>query len=256
MANAARSTSRISSRRSLPDSVTLRAVLFDWGGTLTWFHSVDMIDGWRVAAQVLAPDRVEEVAEALLAAEHEVWARTTSTLRSATTAEVLRNASAVTGLPVDDVLHDQAILSYLEHWAPTTRARADAQPTLEALRARGLHTGLLSNTHWPQQVHEEWLQRDGLLHLLDARIYTSDLEHVKPHPDAFGALLDAVGVAAADAVFVGDRLHDDISGAAALGMRTIWVRNDAVPKTDATPDAVIDDLKELLDVVDDWRQAG
>ncbi|HMC67797.1 MAG TPA: hypothetical protein VKJ07_01475, partial [Mycobacteriales bacterium] len=71
----------------------MQAVLFDWGGTLTTFHSIDMIDGWRMAAQVLAPDRVDEVAAALLAAEDDVWARTTSTLRSATTAEVLRDAS-------------------------------------------------------------------------------------------------------------------------------------------------------------------
>jgi len=236
--------------------VPIEAVLFDWGGTLTWFHSIDMIDGWRAAAQVLAPDRVDEVAGALLAAENEVWARTTSTLRSATTAEVLRNATVATGLPVDDVLHDEAILSYLEHWGPTTRAREDAQPVLEALRSRGLRTGLLSNTHWPQHVHEEYLRRDGLLHLLDARVYTSDLQHVKPHPEAFNALLAAVGVAATDAVFVGDRLHDDIGGAAALGMRTVWVRNDAVPKADVVPDAVIGDLKELLDVVDSWCQEG
>lgn len=236
--------------------MTVRAVLFDWGGTLTWFHSVDMIDGWRVAAEVLAPDRVDEVARALLAAEQEVWARTTSTLRSATTAEVLRNASTATGLAVDAVLHDKAILRYLDHWAPTTRARADARPTLEAVRARGLRTGLLSNTHWPHQVHEEWLQRDGLLPLLDARVYTSDLEHVKPHPEAFNALLRAVDVAPAEAVFVGDRLHDDISGAAALGMRTVWVRNDAVPTAEVDPDAEIDGLTELVDVVDAWRLVG
>jgi hypothetical protein len=36
----------------------IEAVLFDWGGTLTTFHNVDMIDAWRVAAEVLAPDRV------------------------------------------------------------------------------------------------------------------------------------------------------------------------------------------------------
>ena len=58
---------------------------------------------------MLAPDRVDEVAEALLAAEREVWARTTSTMRSATTAEVLRNASDAAGLPVEEALHDKAI---------------------------------------------------------------------------------------------------------------------------------------------------
>jgi putative hydrolase of the HAD superfamily len=234
----------------------IEAVLFDWGGTLTRFHSVDMIDAWRVAAEVLAPDRADEVAAALLAAEHEVWSRTTSSLRSATTAEVLRNASEAVGLPVDEVLHDDAIVRYLEHWAPSTGARGDARTVLHALRDRGLRTGLLSNTHWPRQVHEEWLERDGLLHLLDARVYTSDLEHVKPHPDAFGALLDAVGVQPAHAVFVGDRLHDDVSGAAALGMRTVWVRNDAVPKADVEPNAVIDELTELVAVVDGWCQRG
>ena len=234
----------------------IRAVLFDWGGTLTTFHSVDMIDAWRVAAEVLAPERADEVAAALLDAEREVWARTTSSLRSATTAEVLRNASDAVGLAVDEVLHDRAIVRYLEHWAPSTDARRDARAMLHALRGRGLRTGLLSNTHWPREIHEEWLARDGLLDLLDARVYTSDLQHVKPHPEAFRVLLDEVGVDPADAVFVGDRLHDDVGGAAALGMRTVWVRNDAVPTADVEPDAVIDELSELVAVIDGWAQRG
>jgi putative hydrolase of the HAD superfamily len=205
---------------------------------------------------MLAPDRAEEVAEALLAAERDVWDRTTSSLLSATTAEVLRNASEAVGLAVDEALHDEAIVRYLEHWAPSTVARHDARKVLHDLRDRGLRTGLLSNTHWPRDIHEEWLARDGLLDLLDARIYTSDLEHVKPHPDAFRALLEDVGVEAAEAVFVGDRLHDDVGGAAALGMRTIWVRNDAVPGADVQPDAVVDELTELVALVDEWCQCG
>jgi putative hydrolase of the HAD superfamily len=234
----------------------VRAVLFDWGGTLTPFHAVDMLDAWQVAAEVLAPDRVDEVAAALLEAEREVWARTTSTMRSATTAEVLATAAAAVALPVEDALHDKAVASYLDHWAPNSRARRDARRTLHALRDRGLRTGLLSNTHWPRDRHEEWLARDGLLDLLDARVYTSDLEHVKPHPDAFRVLLEAVGVSADEAVFVGDRLLDDVAGAAALGMRTVWVRNDAVPRYDVEPDGVVEELGELVGVVDGWLSTG
>jgi putative hydrolase of the HAD superfamily len=211
-----------------------------------------MIDAWQVAAEVLAPDRVDEVAAALLEAEREIWSRTTTTMRSATTAEVLRAASAAVGMPVEEVLHDKAVASYLDHWAPTSIARPEARPTLHALRERGLRTGLLSNTHWPRDRHEDWLARDGLLGLLDARVYTSDLEHVKPHPAAFGALLDAVGVAAEDAVFVGDRLHDDVWGAQQLGMRGVWVRNAAVPSYDVEPDGVVDTLDELVGLVDGW----
>jgi len=234
----------------------IQAVLFDWGGTLTTFHNVDMIDAWRVAAEVLAPDRVDDVAEALLAAEREVWSRTTSTMRSATTAEVLRTASDAVGMPVEEALHAEAVARYLDHWAPVSHARDDARVVLHALKERHLRTGLLSNTHWPRAQHEEWLARDGLLDLLDARIYTSDLDHVKPHPEAFGALLDAIGVKPRDAVFVGDRLHDDIAGAKELGMRAVWVRNDVVPAYDVEPDATIDQLGELVGVVDGWLAPG
>ena len=240
----------------------INAVLFDWGGTLTTFHNVDLIDAWEVAAEVLAPDRVDEVAAALLSAEREVWARTATTMRSATTAEVLRAASEAVGLPVEEALHEKAVARYLDHWAPTSHARPDARPTLHALRDRGLRTGLLSNTHWPRQQHEDWLARDGLLDLLDARVYTSDLEHVKPHREAFQALLGQVGVAPGRAVFVGDRMHDDVAGAKDLGMRAVWVRNDATPRSDLepghrhAPDAVIGELTELVDVVDRWAQPG
>jgi putative hydrolase of the HAD superfamily len=208
-----------------------------------------------VAASVLAPDRVDEVATALLEAEREVWSRTETTMRSATTAEVLATAGHAVGLPVDDVLHERAVASYLDHWAPTSAARPEARPTLAALRDRGLRTGLLSNTHWPREQHERWLARDGLLELIDERVYTSDLDVVKPHPDAFAAVLDAVGVAPLEAVFVGDRLWDDVEGARRAGMRTIWVRNDAVPAYDVEPDAVVVGLGEVVGVIDGWLAA-
>ena len=229
------------------------AVVFDWGGTITTYHSVDMIDAWRVAAAVLAPDRVDEVAEALLAAEQDFWARTETTMESATTSDVLRAASDAVRLPVDEALHSSAVESYLSHWAPTTAARRDARRTMHALRDTGLSLGLLSNTHWPRTQHEEWLARDGLIDLIDARVYTSDLSHMKPHPDAFKAVLDELQVAAEHAVFVGDRLMDDIFGAKQLGMRTVWMRNDAVPRYDVEPDAVIDELSELPSILEAWR---
>lgn len=233
----------------------IQAVLFDWGGTLTSFHSVDLIDAWRIAAEVLAPDRVDEVAQALLAAEAEVWERTTTTMRSARIDEVLVSASRAVDLPVDETVHQLATSAYFNHWTPTTGARPDARETLSALKARGLVTGLLSNTHWPREQHEQWLRRDGIDGLLDARVYTSDLEHVKPHEEAFRALLSAVQVLPETAVFVGDRPWDDIAGAQRLGMRTIWVRNDEVPSYDVEPDAVVDELGDVVDVVDGWLAA-
>ena len=230
----------------------IEAVLFDWGGTLSRFANVDMLDLWRAAAQVLAPDRVDELAAALLAAEDEVWARTGSSLRSATTHDVLAAASAAVGLDVEAAAHDVAVEAYLDGWAPHTVAREDAKHVLAELRGRGLRTGMLSNTHWPREWHERWLSRDGILDLLEVRVYTSDLEHIKPHPATFRVLLDALDVAPERAVFVGDRLLDDISGGKAVGMRTVHIDNAHVPRHDVEPDAHIVELTELLDVVSAW----
>jgi putative hydrolase of the HAD superfamily len=233
------------------------AVIFDWGGTLTPFHNVDLLDLWRVAARVLAPDREDEVAAALAAAERDWWTRAVAENRSGTTAEVVAAAAAATGLDVDSALHEAALTAHLEAWTPHTVADPQAMPLLTALRERGLRTGLLSNTHWPRSWHERWLARDGVLDLIDARIYTSDLQHLKPHPQAFAAVLETLGgIDPARAVFVGDRPLDDISGAKRMGMRAVLLPNDVVPGYDVTPDATITQLGDLLPLIDSWGRAA
>jgi putative hydrolase of the HAD superfamily len=234
--------------------VTVEAVVFDWGGTLTPHHTIDLLDLWRAAARVLAPDRVEEVAKALAAAELRWWESVGVGGHSGTTADVLAAASAETGLDVDGALRDAALEAHLDAWTPHTVAHPEVRPLLIALRERGIRTGLLSNTHWPRRWHEHWLERDGVIDLLDARVYTSDLAHTKPHPESFGAVLGELGVRAADAVFVGDRPIDDISGAKGIGMRAVLVTSSHVPGHPAVPDARISHVSQVLALIDGWRQ--
>ena len=232
--------------------MTLAAVLFDWGGTLTPVHTVDLPDMWRAAAEQLAPDRVDEVAGALAAAEADWWVEAVAGRRSGTTADLLTEVAAATGLDVPAAVHELALRAHHGVWAPRTVARASAAEVLQAVRDRRLKTGLLSNTHWSRDWHEGFLERDGLLDLLDARVYTSDIAHLKPSAEAFHTLLSALHISADEAVFVGDRQYDDIFGAARVGMRTVWVANDSTPSYDVHPDAVITELLELIDVVDEW----
>jgi putative hydrolase of the HAD superfamily len=124
---------------------------------------------------------------------------------------------------------------------------------LAALKSMGLQTGLLSNTHWPREFHERLLERDGLLEFIDARVYTSDLTHVKPHPIAFRAVLNELDVAPERTVFVGDRAYDDVYGAKSLGMKAVLVRPSAEADYPVTPDAVVDSLAELVGVIDAWE---
>lgn len=229
--------------------------MFDWGGTLTPFTQVDLADLWSAAARVLAPERAAQLTAALLEVEREFWGRVERDggRTSATLADIMATATRRTGLKVEAALQQRALTAHLEAWTPHTITEPEAPAVLRALGERGLRVGLLSNTHWPREWHERFLARDGVLDLIQARVYTSELRHTKPHAEAFRAVLEPLGVAASDAVMVGDRPVDDIGGARALGMRTVLRPNGQVPAAPVVPDATIGNLAELLEVIDAWR---
>ncbi len=229
------------------------AVVFDWGGTLSHFAEVEMLDMWRLAARHLAPDREDELTARLVAVEAEHWATTATTQRSATLASssaARRRRSASTWPRRSSRRPPDATSTRgprTSTTAPTRRRRS------RRCAARGLRTGLLSNTHWPRDFHEQFLARDGLADLIDARLYTSHMEFQKPHASAFRAALDALGVTdPGRAVFVGDRPWDDITGARDVGMRTVLIVNTWAEPADVVPDATITELGELVGVIDEW----
>ena len=239
-----------------PPDGAVEAVIFDWGGTLAEFAIVEMEDMWRLAARQLASPATGErkIVAKLIAVERAFWERCSTHQRAGTLADLLAEAAAELGVDVAEAVLEQAAVGYLDAWTPHIRHDPDAAPTLAALRDRGLRIGLLSNTHWPRSFHEHFLERDGLAELIDERLYTCEMEFMKPHPSAFGAVLDALGLDdPARAVFVGDRPFDDVHGARQAGMRAVLRPNGEVPQYDVEPDAVIKQLSELLDVIDGWN---
>jgi putative hydrolase of the HAD superfamily len=94
----------------------------------------------------------------------------------------------------------------------------DAPPVLEELRSGGLLIGLVSNgiRDLTEFVAHHRLDVDAIV---DSRTHG----RVKPHPTIFRAALEQLGVAAADAVMVGDSLDEDVEGARAIGMRAILI---------------------------------
>lgn len=223
----------------------IEAVIFDWGGTLTPWHSVEPLEAWLAA--VGDPD----LAARLLAAEEVVWARSRDEHRSATLAEVFASV---------DVEHTEDMLrSFHDWWEPHTFLDPDVPALFAQLRGRGIRIGVLSNTIWPRSEHERIFARDGVLDLIDGAVYTSEIPWTKPHPEAFRAALDAVDVRdPSAAVFVGDRPFDDIHGAKSVGMRAVLVPHSDIPDvqrghTDGEPDAVVQRLAELVDVLDSWN---
>jgi putative hydrolase of the HAD superfamily len=232
----------------------IEAVVFDWGGTLSEFADVEMIDMWRLAARHLAPDRENEMVQRLIDVEEASWREVRDHQTSTTLSNLLATASRELGLDVAEAVLEEAATHHLDSWTPHIVHDPDAASMLEALRDAGYKIGLLSNTHWPRAFHEHFLERDGLDTLIDVRCYTSEMQRTKPHADAFRTVLDQLGVSDPRcAVMVGDRPHDDIWGAQQLGMRAVLRPNALVPGYDVDPDAVIDRLPELLDIVAEWN---
>ena len=232
----------------------VEAVIFDWGGTLShWVAQERVPEFWRAAASAIDPSRIDDLADALLRAEYGVWDQIRGAQRSGKIEEIFAAAMAEHDLELAEAEFQLAAGKYFEAWELELHHKPDAVPMLAALKSMGLKTALLSNTHWPRAFHEMLLERDGLAEFLDARVYSSEISHVKPHPIAFRAALKALDVRPERAVFVGDRRYDDVFGAQSAGMRAVLVRpgpeNDDF---DVTPDATIDSLGALVGVVDEW----
>jgi putative hydrolase of the HAD superfamily len=227
--------------------VAVRAVIFDWGGTLTPWHSLDLEELWARTCEPYFPAAdLPLVAAALRTAEDELWGLARSAHESATIRDVFSRA----GLGVPDDLE----AGLLSAWAPHTYTDPDVAPLLRGLRERGIRVGVLSNTMWPRSAHESVFARDQVLGLIDGAVYSSEIPWTKPHPEAFRAAMAAVGVDdPAACVFVGDRPFDDVFGAKRAGMRAVLIPNSDVPAHDAViPDAVIGRLADLPAHLDAW----
>src|SRR5215472_5894376 len=227
--------------------MAVRAVIFDWGGTLTPWHTIDHEAMWLdVCAPHFPGDQAATTAQAIRAAEFELWRLSETAQQSATLDHVFARA----GVSPDEEL----LATYFRLWEPHTYTDPDVAPLLRELRDRDIRVGVLSNTMWPRSAHELVFSRDGVLSLIDGAVYSSEIPWTKPHPEAFRAAMAAVGVTCPqDCVYVGDRPFDDVYGAHQAALRTVLIPNSDVPAfAGAEPDAIIERLSDLVAVIDRW----
>jgi putative hydrolase of the HAD superfamily len=236
-------------------------VVFDLGGTLVQW--ADWEGGaaakWGLAYDALraADDGVtatrDDFVTAMRAAEKAHWERVDREHWSGPPTSVVTDGFRRLGTNVGDGALLGTLDGYAHAVAGWCTVFADTRDTLATLRERGYRLGLLSNTWWAAAWHNADLASHGLADLLDELVYTSDLECSKPHPSVFREIASRLGVDPNACVMIGDRQVDDVSGARAVGMRAIWRRNDSgFPISDVAPDATIDALAELPDLLRSW----
>ncbi|HEU4862315.1 MAG TPA: HAD-IA family hydrolase [Candidatus Limnocylindria bacterium] len=125
----------------------------------------------------------------------------------------------------------------------------DAQATLEALQARGLIVGAVSNWVWnlPELLHSLELVQHFDFIAASARIGFE-----KPHPRIFEWALEQAKVPPSEVIHVGDHVDADVLGARGVGIEGVLIDRNRRYPADAVPDGVpvIHALDELLPLVD------
>lgn len=121
----------------------------------------------------------------------------------------------------------------------------DCRPALEALAARGLKLGIISNFEpWLEEV----LRLEGVLELFSALAISGVLGVAKPQPAIFHAALEAAGVAPGAAIHVGDHPDVDVAAARAVGIAPVLIDRFKRLPPEAGPR--IRSLAELVELVD------
>lgn len=120
-------------------------------------------------------------------------------------------------------------------------AALEPVPGVEAMLtslAESYRIGLLTNG--PSVAQRTKIRTLGWEDLFDAALVTGELSAGKPDVAAFEALLDALGTAPEETVFIGDRVDDDIGGATAAGLVPIQVLFDGGPDPDPQAAAFVE----------------
>src|SRR6478672_1964588 len=215
-----------------------RAVLFDVGGPIDmeFAHEIAM-DGAVAAACGLEGIRVDP------AAIDEASERAVDAFASDAYAHMIDTLCGDPGT-VARVRHRvQAMTGQLDVF----QLRPDIDTLLRKLRQLDLRLGIVANQ--PERMRER-LEREGIAGLFDHQGLSGMTGLRKPDPRAFTAAAEALGVASASCIMVGDRIDNDIAPAKALGMATILFRSGRHrkqrPRTPADePHAIVTDVAEL-----------
>ena len=200
----------------------LRAVLFDAYGTLFDVYSVGQLaeklfPGHGQALGVMWRDKQIEytnlVSTSNDGAHYQPFADVT---RAA-----LRYTCKRLGLGLQTGHEDQLMAQY-----GCLTAFAENREVLQALKAQGIVTGILSNGE-PAML-AELVKSAGLEDLLDHVISVDSVRRYKTHPDAYALGLQATGLPAQQIAFVSCNSWDALA-ATWFGYQTLWVNRNQLP---------------------------
>lgn len=152
----------------------------------------------------------------------------------------------VAELNITDVSPDGLLQDYLSHFRDNCVPFPNLITMLEVLKQKSIRLGMITNGKGQFQM--DAIEALGLRPFFDV-ILISEWEGMKkPNLEIFQKAVKKLQVQADECLFVGDHPVNDVKGAKDAGMRGVWKRTTYRDQGGA--DFVIDDLKELVEIVE------
>jgi putative hydrolase of the HAD superfamily len=211
----------------------LDAVLFDWGDTLFHFaYNEELLEaGWAAGLVALERDGLpgQDETAARFRERYLPLLWIPGSVDEVEYPGMVRELLAGFGVELSEEELHRFLAAEHAAWEPARQLGAQTHALLDSLRERGLRVGLVSNAFDPGWLLREDLARMGIAERLDVAVFSSEIGKRKPHPAIFEAALGSLAVEPKHALFVGDRLYEDVRGSKELGMRAVqalWFRAD------------------------------
>ncbi len=242
--------------------MTVKSVFFDMGGTIEtfWYSPETRLQATPGLQQLLVSHGIElhfsdlklyKLVISGLARYHQ-WRL--GSLEELPSSQVWRNyilSNYPDEFPQLDAVADE-LMVWLETHYYQRQMRPEMPAVLEAIRKLGYKIGLISNVNSRGQVPLN-LNQYGIKHYFDPIVLSSEYRRRKPDPAIFHHAARLANTPTSECIYIGDRIARDISGAKRAGYKmALQIRHDfkhGEMEDGATPDLILNNMTELLDVL-------
>jgi putative hydrolase of the HAD superfamily len=198
------------------------AVLFDLDGTLIDHTrqiedlSCETFDAFRDQLPPISPERFWET---FWLKNHDLWYMVVDGALAGDAARLYSFVNTLRAVKADDRLAGPMLEDWEGRILTATRLFDDSLSTLCHLRSAGLRLGIVTNGFTTVQTRK--IRRHALQDYVNFTLISEEARVFKPNPGIFRLGVERAGVAAQEALFVGDTPTSDIQGACEAGLRAV-----------------------------------
>ncbi|MDH5754995.1 MAG: HAD family hydrolase [Candidatus Bathyarchaeota archaeon] len=232
----------------------IKAVIFDFIGTLTNVKNYNLETSQMNLYKTIVDTGFEINAESFLEAysqtheKHRVirYQKLVEVTNAVWISDALNNLGFKT--TPDDLRIKTVVNVFFEDYLNSLELRRCAKHALKTA-STNYKLGLISNFTYAPVIYAG-LRKLNINQFFNTVLVSEEVGWRKPHPDIFNTALKRLKVSASETVYVGDSPFEDIKGAKATGMKTIFVPSQFytlqnLHESQQKPDIIVKNLCEL-----------